>query len=102
MYLIELRKDTNEVVAGFKDSAMKDKLTATKINWISGGQPVEKFECSANIRSSQTPQKVTVTPLENGDIEVEFENMQKTVAVGQSVVLYNDDIVLGGGIIDKV
>lgn len=102
LYVIELRKDTNEVVVGFKDSAMKDKLTATKINWISGEQPVEKFECSAKIRSSQTPQEVTVTPLENGDIEVEFENMQKSIAAGQSVVLYNGDIVLGGGIIDKV
>lgn len=102
LYVIELRKDTNEVVVGFKDSAMKDKLTATKINWISGEQPVEKFECSAKIRSSQTPQEVTVTPLENGDIEVESENMQKSIAAGQSVVLYNGDIVLGGGIIDKV
>ena len=102
LYVIELRKDTNEVVVGFKDSAMKDKLTATKINWISGEQPVEKFECSAKIRSSQTPQEVTVTPLENGDIEVEFENMQKSIAAGQSVILYNGDIVLGGGIIDKV
>lgn len=102
LYVIELRKDTNEVVVGFKDSAMKDKLTATKINWISGEQPVEKFECSAKIRSSQTPQEVTVTPLENGDIEVEFENMQKSIAAGQSVVLYDGDIVLGGGIIDKV
>lgn len=102
LYVIELRKDTNEVVVGFKDSAMKDKLTATKINWISGEQPVEKFECSAKIRSSQTPQEVTVTPLESGDIEVEFENMQKSIAAGQSVVLYNGDIVLGGGIIDKV
>ncbi len=102
LYVIELRKDTNEVVVGFKDSAMKDKLTATKINWISGEQPVEKFECCAKIRSSQTPQEVTVTPLENGDIEVEFENMQKSIAAGQSVVLYNGEIVLGGGIIDKV
>ena len=102
LYVIELRKDTNEVVVGFKDSAMKDKLTATKINWISGEQPNEKFECTAKIRSSQTPQEVVVTPLPNGDIEVVFENMQKSIAQGQSVVLYNDDTVLGGGIIDKV
>ena len=39
----------------------------------------------------------------NGDkITVEFDDMQKSIAKGQSVVLYKDDLVLGGGVIEEV
>lgn len=102
LYVCELRKDTNEVVVGFKDATMKDFLRATKMNWIPFDKLENEIQCLAKIRSSQTPQEVTVKPLANGDIEVRFENMQKSIALGQSVVLYDKDVVLGGGIIDEV
>ena len=102
LYVIELRKDTNEVVVGFKDATMKDFLRATKINWIPFENLDKEITCMAKIRSSQTPQEVSVKPLPKGDIEVHFENMQKSIALGQSVVLYDGDTVLGGGIIDEV
>lgn len=102
LYVTELRKNTNEVVVGFKNSTMKNKLIATKLNWIAFDKPDKKFVCVAKIRSSQKFQETKITPLENGNIEVEFTNMQNSIAPGQSVVLYQDDTVLGGGIIDKV
>ena len=62
----------------------------------------KEISYKAKIRSTQKPEPVTVKPLENGNIEVHFENMQKSIAPGQSVVLYDGDVVLGGGIIDRV
>ncbi|MDD3593196.1 MAG: tRNA 2-thiouridine(34) synthase MnmA [Candidatus Gastranaerophilales bacterium] len=102
LYVIELKKDTNEVVVGFKDKTMNDKLIAVKMNWIGYDKPEKELRCFAKIRSTQEPAEVTVTPLANDDIEVTFTNMQNSIAPGQAVVLYEGDTVLGGGIIDKV
>ena len=98
LYVIELRKDTNEVVIGPKDKTMKDTLIASNLNWVvdfKGGK------CTAKIRSTQEPTNVNVEI--NGDkINVKFEDMQKSIAIGQSVVLYDGDLLLGGGIITEV
>ena len=53
------------------------------------------------IRSTQEP--VSVLTARDGDnVTVKFDDMQKSIAIGQSVVFYNEDILLGGGIITKV
>ena len=101
LYVIELKKDTNEVVVGFEDNTFKNKLQATKMNWIAFDALEDKIKCFAKIRSSQEKQEVIISPLKEG-IEAEFVNMQKAISPGQSIVLYKDDVVLGGGIIDKV
>ncbi len=98
LYVIELRKDSNEVVIGPKDKTMKDTLIASDLNWVTdfrGGK------CTAKIRSTQEPTEVNVEI--NGDsMKVRFDNMQKSIAIGQSIVLYDGDLLLGGGIIKEV
>lgn len=101
LYVVELRETTNEVVVGIKDAATQNILYANNLNFTGIDYPDKEFECCAKIRSSQKEQKVLVTPLEKDLIKVEFENMQKSIALGQSVVLYEGDTVLGGGIITK-
>ena len=102
LYVVELRKETNEVVVGFKDKTFKDRLIATKLNWIAYDNPEKEFKCKAKIRSSQPSQEAEVKVLDNQNVEVHFENMQKSIAPGQSIVFYDNDVVLGGGIIDEV
>jgi len=97
LYVIELRKDTNEVVIGPKDKTMNDTLIATNLNWIGGF----KEECTAKIRSTQTPVSVKVEN-KGESIIVKFDDMQKSIAKGQSIVLYDEDLVLGGGIITEI
>ena len=100
LYVIELRKDTNEVVIGPKDKTMNDTLVASNLNWII--EPKEKnFNAQAKIRSTQQPTGVNVT-IQDGEITVKFEDMQKSIAKGQSIVLYDGDLVLGGGVITEV
>ena len=100
LYVLELRKDTNEVVIGPKDKTMKDTLKASDLNWII--EPKEKtFKSQAKFRSTQQPVGVTVT-IDDNEITVKFDDMQKSIAIGQSVVLYDGDLVLGGGIITEV
>ena len=102
LYVIELRANTNEVVVGTNDETMKNVLYANDLNFIGVEKLDKEIFCEAKIRSSQSPQKVKVTPIGKDKIRVEFENMQKGIAIGQSVVLYDDDIILGGGIIESI
>ncbi len=100
LYVLELRKNTNEVVVGPADKTFKKSLYAIKMNWISGEPPAQELKVQAKIRSTQIPQNATLTT-ENSEVKVTFDELQKSIAIGQSVVLYDNDIVLGGGIIDK-
>lgn len=102
LYVVELRKDTNEVVVGSNDKTMKNILYTNELNFIGIENLDREILCEAKIRSSQIPQKVKVTPINEDKIKVEFENMQKSIAIGQSVVLYDNDLVLGGGIIESI
>lgn len=77
-------------------------LTATDVNWISPDKPSGPVACTAKFRYRQPDQGVTLTMGADGTCEVAFDKPQKAVTPGQSVVFYDGEICLGGGIIDKV
>lgn len=98
LYVIAVNKEKNEVTLGFAEECLQTKLIAD--NWIWQANPLSTpFSCSAKIRSSQTPCDVEVTPLSDHEIEVTFLSPQSAVTPGQSVVLYDNDMIIGGGII---
>ena len=102
LYVLELKKDTNEVVVGFADKTFNKALIANNLNWISIENLSEPRKAQAKIRSTQQPVDVTLIPIEDSSVEVVFDDLQKSIAIGQSAVFYDGDVVLGGGIIDKV
>ncbi len=102
LYVLELRKDTNEVVIGPADKTFKKSLIADDLNWIAIEDLKEPIKCQAKIRSTQQPTPVEIRPLNNGEVEVIFEDMQKSIAIGQSAVFYDENKVLGGGVIKSV
>ena len=77
------------------------ELICTKLHWISGIYPLLPLTCKAKIRYRQTDQACRVTPLGEDRCNVEFEQAQRAITPGQSVVFYTDDECLGGGIIEK-
>ena len=99
LYVLELRKDSNEVVIGPADKTFKKSLIANDLNWIAIDKLNEPMKCQAKIRSTQQPVPVEIKPLNNDEVEVNFEDMQKSIAIGQSAVFYDEDKVLGGGVI---
>lgn len=102
LYVLELKKDTNEVVIGPKDKTFKKTLITDNINWIAIEKLTEPRKATAKIRSTQQPTPVTLTPVEDGKIQVDFDEFQKSIAIGQSAVFYDEDTVLGGGVIECV
>ncbi|MBQ7633907.1 MAG: tRNA 2-thiouridine(34) synthase MnmA [Alphaproteobacteria bacterium] len=101
LYVLGFNKDKNEVVVGFEEECERSGLIAGEWCWSAINGLDKELECEAKIRSSQQPTPVRVIPLPEGKMEVKFFNRQKAIAAGQSVVLYQNNIVLGGGIIES-
>lgn len=100
LYVIKLEKDTNTVVVGDIDSTFKKSLIASQIN-IPSGQKIKAGNYVAKIRSSHKPKECYVE-VENDKLKVEFDEFQKSITQGQSVVIYDGELVLAGGVIEEV
>ena len=75
---------------------------ASQLDWAAGYAPADNFEARAKIRYRQTEQNCSVTRLDDKQWLVCFEELQRAIAPGQSVVFYQGDTCLGGGIIDSM
>lgn len=102
LYVLSLNKDKNEVVVGFADKTFKKSLTVSNLNWIAFDNLSSPLRAQAKIRSTQHPVDVLINPFGKNEAEVVFDELQKSIAVGQSAVFYDNQIVLGGGVIDRV
>jgi tRNA-specific 2-thiouridylase len=97
LYVTALDAARNAVVVGPQEALERRALDATLVTFVSGVAPAEPFDCQAQIRSHAAPVDARVTPGEPGSIHVEFARPQRAVTPGQAVVLYDGDVVLGGG-----
>lgn len=101
-----VKKDLQEnilYVAQGDDSALyHTHLTASQLCWVSNKAPKPPYACKAKVRYRQDDQICTLDNIKNGSVSVSFENAQRAITPGQSVVFYTDDICLGGGIIDTM
>lgn len=75
-----------------------DWLTTQQVFWVNG-EPKLPLTCRAKVRYRQADQECTISATETG-YQVTFKNPQRAVTPGQSVVFYQDDVCLGGGIIE--
>ena len=76
-------------------------LYATQLHWISGQAPQSGFQCCAKTRYRQPDQECIIKNISDNDCEVAFTSPQRAVTPGQSVVFYDRDECLGGGIISN-
>ena len=68
-------------------------------HWIAGAAPAAEFECLAQTRYRQPPEACLVRVADDGCLEVSFNRSQRAVTPGQSLVLYDGDVCLGGAVI---
>ena len=78
---------------------MQTRVKVKEINWISGEAPREPFRCEAKLRYRQPAKSALCVPDGSESLELRFDEPQRAVTPGQAAVLYDGDIVLGGGII---
>ena len=101
MYVVEIRPDDNTVVLGGEAEVFSSVLTASDVNFISIDSLHEEMKVTVKIRYSAKEAAATIRPLAGGRrVSVEFDEPQRAVTPGQSVVFYDGDAVVGGGVID--
>mgnify|MGYP002525089096 FL=1 len=100
-FVADKRIESNElvVVQGDHPLLYHKTLTTSNIHWI-GNPPTLPLECSAKIRYRQLSQACAIEASENNQLKVIFNQPQRAITPGQSVVFYDDDICLGGAIIE--
>lgn len=101
LYVISLNEKTNEVVVGNRDKTFNKSLIAKNLNFQIDPEQFEGKLISAKIRSVQLPTKAQFKFLDKDTIEIIFDEYQKSIAIGQSAVLYDNDVLIGGGIIES-
>lgn len=99
----DLERNVLYVAPGYHHPSLyADGLIAEDVNWINGMPSELPFSCTAKFRYRQTDKKVTVHSDEEGRLRVMFDEPQRAITPGQSVVFYNGEECLGGGTIDVV
>jgi tRNA-specific 2-thiouridylase len=79
---------------------LRSHVYASHISWVSELPPRVPYQCSAKIRYRQEDQPCELTRVGIDTAKVEFVSPQWAVTPGQSIVIYDDDVCLGGGIIE--
>ncbi|MFC7393231.1 tRNA 2-thiouridine(34) synthase MnmA [Scopulibacillus cellulosilyticus] len=99
----DLKKNILYVASGFHNQALySEGLIATDVNWINGLPEEKILKCTAKFRYRQEDRPVTVYIESKDKVKVIFNEPERAITPGQSVVFYDRDICLGGGTIDLI
>lgn len=102
VFVTGINAKTNEVIIGSEDEIFKNDLIATDVNFISFDKLEGELNVQAKIRYSARPAEAVIYPLPNGKVKVSFKDKQRAITKGQSVVFYDKEVVVGGGIIESI
>lgn len=101
LYVLDIDYDTRNILVGPEEELYKQVFYARDIHIISDSEPEFPLEGEVKIRYNALPQKAVVRITDQQLLEIEFQNPQKAITPGQSVVIYQGEQVLGGGTILK-
>lgn len=99
LYVVATRTVANEITVGTDEDLFGDTLSAHRLSWFSVDVPKVGARLTAKIRYGQTDQKCSIKSIDGDELTLVFDEPQRAITPGQSVVLYDGDLVVGGGII---
>lgn len=100
-FVVDINPVTGDVVLGDGDAVYAPGLEAEAVNWIPFDVPAGPLRLSVKIRHTTHESMATVEPLGQDGARVLFDTPQRAISPGQSVVFYDGDVVVGGGLICK-
>jgi len=96
-YVLGIEPATNRVVVGQEQELHQTRGVADRLNWISIDALREPMRVQAKIRHRHEPAQATIRPLEDGRVEILFDEPQRAITPGQAAMFLDGDIVVGGG-----
>jgi tRNA-specific 2-thiouridylase len=101
LYVIELDAANNRVIVGDDSQLDRVAFQIERCNWIAFDVPPESFEATVKIRYNHPGTAATVLPGSNGTAKIQLHEPQRAITPGQACVIYDEDLVLGGGWIER-
>ncbi|MDD5461690.1 MAG: tRNA 2-thiouridine(34) synthase MnmA [Methylococcales bacterium] len=103
-YVLEKDLDNNVLIVGQGHDhplILHNILEAGQLDWCSNKPLTEPLYCSVKTRYRQADQPCCLEPLDNNQCKAIFDHPQRAITPGQSVVFYENEVCLGGGIIES-
>ena len=97
LYVLRLDKEKNEVIVGAEKELYITELLVENLNYLVEDLENKEIEVEAKVRYRANPAKAKLYPLENNKAKFIFEEPQRAITPGQSLVFYIEDVVIGGG-----
>ncbi len=97
MYVKEKDIKDNKIVLSTDEQLFDIELKAKDFNWISISEPEAPIRALVKVRYRHKEAPATIFVIESGNVKIVFDEPQRAIAPGQSVVLYDGDTVIGGG-----
>lgn len=99
-YVKDIDVKNNRVILCDNEGLFTDELIAGDFNWICGEAPKGEIHCMAAVRYRGTLREAIATPISKTEVHIKFLKPQRAITRGQAAVLYDGNIVLGGGTIE--
>ncbi len=100
MFVVEINAETRDVVIGPRDALLGRGLEARELNWLAD-KPALGATVSVQVRSRAKAVAATVVRLDDSAIELALDEPVSAITPGQSLVLFDGERVLGGGVIER-
>lgn len=102
LYVLELNQKENTLIVGPQENLFSNSLITSESYFVEKTPLVgEKISVEAKIRYAAAPAPATLTLLSDGRMQIDFEEAQRAITPGQSVVCYQGEYVIAGGPIEK-
>lgn len=101
LFVLGMDSARNTLIVGTADELGSSELTAKRVNWVSGETPSEAFRAEVKIRYKAKPMPALIEPLDDDRMHITFDMPMRDISAGQGAVIYDGDVCLGGGVIER-
>ena len=97
LYVVKIDVPLNRLVVGKREELYRGSFIVSGMNWVSIAPPAAPVRGEVKIRYRAKESAATITPMPNDEALIEFDEPQAAITPGQAAVIYDGDIVVGGG-----
>lgn len=101
LYVTGIDAKNNTITVGTREQIFSYEMVAADLNWLAFTPPERPVKVQARARYRSPNVEAIITPINDNELYIRFSTPQMAITPGQSVVFYDNDIVIGGGIISR-